>query len=198
LHDADRPLLAEGILPMRQLVTIRQQEPAHNPLRQEVAPSDSEFIKLKGLANSWSCIFFEPVNNGCHIYRTRPLECRLLFCRNTGPLEEVMGRNLLARRDLLPPTDPVLPLLDRQEEECSYRLVNHLLANLAAGFTAIAEPLSDLVRTDLALRETFLREFPRRETEELFLFGRPLFLVLAPYGIRLVEKDGVIKLRRSG
>jgi hypothetical protein len=109
-----------------------------------------------------------------------------------------MGRNLLARRDLLPPTDPVLPLLDRQEKECSYRLVNHLLANLAAGFTAIAEPLSDLVRTDLALRETFLREFPRRETAELFLFGRPLFLVLAPYGIRLVEKDGVIKLRRSG
>ncbi|MEN8136039.1 MAG: YkgJ family cysteine cluster protein [Thermodesulfobacteriota bacterium] len=197
LHREDLQLVNKGPLSLTQLVTIRRDEPAHNPLQNKVLPSSSEFIKIKGQGNSWSCLFFDQVNNGCLIYRTRPLECRLLFCRDTEPLAEIMGRDLLNRQKLLPGNDPVLPLLERQETECSYRLVNDLLSEAENGRADIKERLLDLVRKDLTIRDDFLRNFPNRREEELFLFGRPLFLVLAPYGFRLVEKDGVINLEQS-
>jgi Fe-S-cluster containining protein len=197
LHSEDLQLIKKGVLPFAQLVTIRHDEPAHNPLQNEVLPSSSEFIKIRGQGNSWSCLFFDQVNNGCLIYRTRPLECRLLFCRDTGPLTAIMGRDLLNRRKLLPENDPVLALIDRQEEECSYRLINNLLTGTANDRDAIKEQLTDLVRRDLAIRDDFLRNFSNRQEEELFLFGRPLFLVLVPHGFRLVEKDGEVSLEQT-
>ncbi len=197
LHSEDLRLVKKGVLPFAQLVTIRLGEPAHNPLQDKVLASSSEFIKIKGLGNSWSCCFFDQVNNGCLIYRTRPLECRILFCRDTEPLAEIIGRDLLSRQKLLPEKDPLLALIDRHEKECSYRLVNNLLTEAANGRDDIKEPLSDLVRKDLTIRDDFLRNLPNRRDEELFLFGRPIFLVLAPYGFRLVEKDGLINLEQT-
>lgn len=195
LHGEDLALVGKGVLATAQLVTIRRGEPAYNPLQDEVLPSSSEFIKIKGQGNSWSCCFFDEVTNGCLIYRTRPLECRLLFCRDTEPLTAVMGRDLLDRSNLLATDDPVLPLIARQEEECSYRLINDLLAETGQSQATLAEKLSVFVRKDLALRDMFLRDFPNRQGEELFLFGRPLFLVLAPRGFCLVEKGGEVSLQ---
>jgi Fe-S-cluster containining protein len=197
LHSEDLSLIVNGVLSFAQLVTIRHGEPAHNPLLNEVVASDSEFIKLKGQGNSWSCVFFDQLNSGCLIYQTRPLECRLLFCRDTGPLAEIMGRDLLNRQELLPDNDPVLPLIDQLEKECSYQLVNNLLTGTDNDQSDHKEQLTELVRKDLAIRDVFLRNFPKRQQEELFLLGRPLFLVLAPHGFRLVEKDGGINLEQS-
>lgn len=195
LHGEDLALVEKGVLPAAQLVTIRCGEPAHNPLQNEVLPSNSEFIKIKGQGNSWSCCFFDQVNNGCLIYQTRPLECRVLFCRDTEPLTAIMGRDLLDRSRLLAEDDSALALIARQEEECSYRLVNNLFAGNEQSQAVIAEKLSVLVRKDLAIRDLFLRDFPNRQGEELFLFGRPLFLVLAPHGFCLVEKGGEVSLK---
>ncbi|MCK4837369.1 MAG: YkgJ family cysteine cluster protein [Desulfobulbaceae bacterium] len=197
LHSEDLQLIKKGALSFTQLVTIRCNEPAHNPIQDKVLPSSSEFIKIKGQSNSWSCRFFDQVNNGCLIYRTRPLECRLLFCRDTEPLTAIIGRDLLSRHKLLPENDPVLPLIDRLEVECSYRLVNNLLSGADNSRDDIKERLNDLVRKDLTIRDGFLRNFENRREEELFLFGRPLFLVLASYGFRLVEKDGAITLEQT-
>ena len=173
LHNEDLQLVGNSVLPFAQLVTVRREELAHDPLQNKVLPSGSEFIKIKGQGNSWSCAFFDQVNNGCFIYRTRPLECRLLFCRNTAPVEKIMGCNLLFRQQLLSENDPVLPLIDRQELEVSYRLVNKLLAGIDDGFDHIKDQLTDLVSKDLAIRDDFLRNFSKRQHEELFLFGRP-------------------------
>jgi Fe-S-cluster containining protein len=191
LHNEDIHLLTNAVLPREQLVTIRPEEPAYNPLADKVLASGSEFIKIKGQGNSWRCTFFDQINNGCLIYQTRPLECRLLFCRATGPVAEILGQNLLIRQSLLSENDPLLPLLARQEQECPFRLVNELLTSKG---DEISKKLTDLVRRDLSIRDIFLRDFPERQAEELFLFGRPLFLVLAPYGFRLVERRGPVRL----
>jgi Fe-S-cluster containining protein len=188
LHLEDRSLLEQGGISRGEMVTIRRDEPAYNPLDETVLPSGSEFIKTKGRGGSWSCLFFDETGNRCTIYLNRPLECRLLFCRDTGPLAEVVGENLLTRQMLLPEDDPVLPLLTRQEEECPYRLVNKLLTGGDKVRDDIEGQLTELVGRDLAVRSIFLRNFPARHAEELFLFGRPLFLVLAPYGFRLLER----------
>lgn len=197
LHNEDLALIEKGVLSSAQLVTVRRGEPAHNPLEDEVLPSHSEFIKIKGQGNSWSCCFFDQVNNGCLIYRTRPLECQLLFCQNTEPLTAIMGQDLLNRSKLLAENDHVLALIDRQEKECSYRLVNKMFSEIEQSQADITEELSVLVRKDLTIRELFLRDFPNRHGDELFLFGRPLFLVLAPHGFRLVEKDGAVSLKAN-
>ena len=195
LHTEDLALIEKGVLSPAKLVTVRRGEPAHNPIEDKILPSQAEFIKIKGQGNSWSCGFFEQANNGCLIYKTRPLECRLLFCQKTKPLTEVMGRDLLDRSKLLAENDPVLSLIDRQEKECSYRLVNKLFSEIELNQADLTEALSVLVRKDLAIRELFLRDFSTRQGEELFLFGRPLFLVLAPHGFRLVEQDGAVNLK---
>lgn len=197
LHREDLRLVEQGILGPAQLLTVRRDEPAREPLQDKVLPSKAEFIKIKGRDQSWSCLFFAQHDKGCLIYQTRPLECRLLFCRNTAPVEEIIGRDLLTRQLILARNDAVLPLLSRLEDEVPYRAVNRLLAAIDDGFAQIATPLADLVRRDLAVRDEFLRDFPKRQREELFLFGRPLFLVLAPYDIRLVEMAGGIGLQQG-
>lgn len=196
LHDDDLQLIKNGVLPFSQLITVRRDEPAHNPLQNKVLPSNSEFIKIKGMGSTWNCVFLDQAANGCLIYKTRPLECRLLFCRDTGSVEEVMGRNLLTRRELLPENDSILPLIERHDFEVSYQKVNSLLTETVNHRDAVKEQLTDLVRIDLDIRDTFLRDFPKRQQEELFLFGRPLFMVIAQAGFRLVEKAGVINLEQ--
>jgi len=187
LHGEDRRLVADGVLALRDLVAIRIGEPALDQAVGGVAPAGREFLKLRGGAGSWCCLFYDREQRGCGIYRHRPLECRLLSCRNTTPLEQVMWRDLLQRRDLLEPDDPVLQLLNGQDREIVYAEVQELLGRLNDPRAAVAAHtrLAELSRRDLALRQVFLRHFPQREAEELFLFGRPLFLVLSPYGLRL-------------
>ncbi len=195
LHLEDRELIGEGGLVLADLVTVRFGEPAHDPRQGEVVPTAHEFLKMSGVAGSWCCRFFDRQQMGCAIYRHRPLECRLLFCRATGPLEAIMGRNLLTRRDLLDFDDPLIPLLVRQEREIPYEAVMKLLAGPEpAGEGSVLARLTDLVRADLALRELFLRDFPARERQELFLLGRPLFLVLAPYGFRISQGRAGVSL----
>lgn len=198
LHLDDRLLIEQAVVEFAQLVTIRRDEPAYDPRREKVLPSPAEFIKLKGRDGSWSCCFFTETGNRCSTYANRPLECRLLFCRDTGPLENIIGENLLTRQALLPEGDPALSLIGRLEEECPYGRVNNLLTRGDDVRDDNERQLTELVERDLAVRDYFLRTMPQRRAEEMFLFGRPLFLVLAPYGFRLVEDNRGLKLERTG
>jgi len=196
LHLEDRALIIEGGLALSNLVRVRTGEPAHDPRQGKSAPTAHEFLKMAGVAGGWCCRFFDRQQMGCSIYSHRPIECRLLFCRATGPLEAIMGRNLLTRHELLDPDDPVLPLLARQEAEISWAEIQDLLAALdrpGAANDALGR-LTELVRSDLELRQHFLRLFPARERQELFLLGRPLFLILAPYGLRLRQGRAEVSL----
>jgi Fe-S-cluster containining protein len=192
LHKEDGSIIKNRKLSTTQLITIRPGEPSYDPSQNEVVPAMSEFVKIGGRGADWTCDFLEESSNNCLIYQQRPLECRLLFCGNTGPIEKVIGRDLLSRKDLLERDDPVLPLIDRLEEECPYLQVHQILES--EDHAGQLEKLTVLVRRDLAIRQAFLNHFPDREKEELFLFGRPLFLVLAPHGFRLIENMGNLDL----
>ena len=195
LHAEDLVLFDEGVLSIEQLVSVRYLEPAHDPLKDKILPSRSEFVKIRGQAASWTCTFFDQEVKGCNIYRTRPQECRLLFCRDTAPLESVLWKNLLTRRELLSADDPVLSLIEQLDNDCSYEHVNELLAGLNDNKADVVEKLTNLVRFDLAVRENFMSRFSDRQSEELFLFGRPLFMVLSPHGFKLTEGPGGVALQ---
>jgi Fe-S-cluster containining protein len=196
LHGEDRELIDSGALGRNDLVTIRRGEPAYDQRQGRVVAAEQEFLKLAGARGSWRCKFHVQPGS-CGIYGQRPLECRLLFCQDTAALEAVMGRDLLSRRELLAGDDPALEWLAKLELEVVYQEVLALLAELRQPASAPASlaQLTGLVRADLALRESFLHRFPQRGAEELFLLGRPLFLVIAPYGCRLVEDRNGVELQ---
>lgn len=193
LHGEDRALIDSGALARRDLVAIRAGEPAFDQRQGRVAPAAREFLKLAGARGSWSCTFYHS-DRGCGIYAHRPLECRLLLCRDTGPLEAVMGRDLLSRRELLAADDQVLLWLARLEREIDYGQVRALLSDPALSAGVVPADLTRLVRADLVIRAGFLASFPARASEELFLLGRPLFLALAPYGFRVSEGPAGVEL----
>jgi Fe-S-cluster containining protein len=197
LHLADRGILHAGRIRMQHLITIRKGELAYSPVTHDLHPTDRELIKTAGKGDDWSCCFFNDETGGCSIYEHRPLECRLLQCWDTAPLEAVINRDTLARTDIIPPDDPILQLMAYHDQECSCARLLELAAGLGrktAGPATMAE-LTELISKDLHLRSRAVAAFELPVSVELFYFGRPLFLLLRPYGITVHEENGTIHLR---
>ncbi|MFP3982086.1 MAG: YkgJ family cysteine cluster protein [Desulfurivibrionaceae bacterium] len=199
LHREDLPLLREGHFSRRHLVTIRSGEPAYDPLTGKIKPVEQEILKISGGSSTWSCRFYGD-SRGCTIYQHRPLECRLLKCWDTRELKEMIGRNTLTRRDLLDPSDPVLGLLSAQDKQCDYQRIITLVKRLEnqSGETDPLKELTGIVRADLTIRGQAQKEFSISLARELFLFGRPVFKVLAAHGFRVSEAGQEIFLHPPG
>lgn len=197
LHRDDIVLLRSGGISHADLVTIRIGEPAHSPLIDRVEPSTYELIKLAGTGASWSCRFFSAGENRCLIYDERPLECRLLNCREPEALLRVIGKNTVARSDLINPADPVRSLIDEHEKRCSYAELNVLSGELKEnGMNVRARNrLSDLLQVDIDLRRQALEHWRLPPAMEMFIFGRPLFLSVQQMGITVVEENGRLQCR---
>ncbi|WP_211230033.1 YkgJ family cysteine cluster protein [Desulfovirgula thermocuniculi] len=187
LHREDIAILLAGHVGHRHLVTIRAGEPVFDPFAEAVRPSPQEMIKVRGRGGEWTCCLYDEKTSSCTIYEHRFLECRLLKCWDPAELAEVAGRDLLVRADLINPGDPVLELIELHEQECSYQKVEELWARLSTkGEEAEAlAALRELLRRDLAIRLLATREVGLAEEYELFIFGRPLFKVLEPRGLKV-------------
>jgi Fe-S-cluster containining protein len=181
LHHEDKEILRAGYLSYRHLVTIRKGEPAFDPVREEVRPVERELVKVRGKGGEWTCFFFDEENSSCTIYEHRPLECRLQKCWDTPALEGLIGKDTIVRADIINAGDPILEVMEMHERECSYQEVEELLDSLSRGGKnpqALAR-LNELARKDLAIRLYAIRDLGLDEDYELFIFGRPLFKVLA-------------------
>ncbi|MCS5694552.1 YkgJ family cysteine cluster protein [Desulfofundulus thermocisternus] len=181
LHHEDKEILRAGYLNYRHLVTIRKGEPAFDPVREEVRPVERELVKVRGKGGEWTCFFFDEENSSCTIYEHRPLECRLQRCWDTPVLESLIGRDTIVRADIINAGDPILEVMEMHERECSYQEVEELLDSLSGdgkNQQALAR-LNELARRDLAIRLYAIRDLGLDEDYELFIFGRPLFKVLA-------------------
>ena len=94
-------MVDDGLIPGRCLFTIRRGERVHDNVKGTVAALSAEIIKIKGCADRWTCLFYEPSMRGCRIYDHRPMECRVLNCRDTRQFEGVYDTTRLTRQDLL-------------------------------------------------------------------------------------------------
>lgn len=181
LHAEDRPLVGT-VLAFSDLVTLRAGEPAHDQPSGLVLPLGSEIVKVAGsdvARGKWSCRFYQvsgvgETKGGCSIYENRPLECRLLDCRDTSALEGVYGAGRLARLDLLPMDSVPATLLREHEAACpAGRAVE--LARTPGKEAAGA--LAEILAYDRAFRAA-LCERGMGEGELLFLLGRPLEIMV--------------------
>lgn len=90
----DAPLLAgEGALPLEALVCLRAGEWARDDARGVLRPLDRELLKLAGTGepgHPWRCLYYRD-GAGCGIYARRPVQCRVLLCADTAPLEALLA-----------------------------------------------------------------------------------------------------------
>jgi Fe-S-cluster containining protein len=196
LHYGDKKLLLNNRLKPEHLLTIRKGEPVISLSTENPEPAQSEIVKLKGRGSEWACLFFQKNEAKCTIYEERPLECTLLKCWETKDLEQVAGKSLMSRFDIIAPHDPIIPFIEASDEQCSLERLPRLLSALSRENTrlqAMAD-LTSLVNADLAIRLQAFAEFHFSLDLELFYFGRPIFKILDQFGITTHEANGTCSL----
>ncbi|RJX18428.1 MAG: YkgJ family cysteine cluster protein [Ammonifex sp.] len=187
LHHEDKAILLAGHVTHSHLVTVRKGELAYDPTVDGLRPVERELVKVRGKGNGWSCCFFDEKSASCLIYEDRFLECRLLKCWDPSELVSVIGKDTIVRTDVINPGDPIVQVIEMHERQCPGHEVEDLLAELSretgkTGAQAISR-LTKVVRKDLAIRFYAVSELGLKEEHENFIFGRPLFKVLASRGI---------------
>ncbi len=193
LHSQDLELIHGGQLPLDKLITIRKGELAHNPLSGSVQPIKSELVKIKGTGKDWRCTYFINAARGCSIYDSRPLSCRTLKCWAPDELLKIVEKDTLSRMDILTEDDPLRRVVMEHEGLCPCPD----LEELAEAITGISfegkVELQQLVNEDLQYRSRVIKDHNMTLSLELFCFGRPLFQLLQPLGIRGSEStDGIL------
>ena len=189
LHGPDLALIRDGSLLLDDLITIRCGELALPPLGGDPEPVTHEFLKLCGKNGSWCCAFYDETTHGCTRYTCRPMACGLLDCTHPEPLLAIAGKDLLTRFDCMAADDPLLPLVKEHEEICPCPDLHSLRLRLQQGPLPEEqlEELSVFVRRDLAFRGRVADQHQLSLGQELFYFGRPLFQLLQPLGLRTVQ-----------
>ena len=189
LHLEDKKILLAGHIKRESLITIRKGALAVSPLSRRPKPIEKELVKIAGKGKGWVCCFYDEKEASCTIYAHRPLECRILKCWDTAQLLSVIGKDTLARADILSEDDPIMRYIKAHEQECSITMAEDLISVLlekndnAESFAK----LTAMVHQDLAIRSRAISEFGLSLEAELFLFGRPLFKVLSARGFQLMK-----------
>ncbi len=194
LHHEDLALFKTGVIIPAQCITIRKGEMVTTPGQDVPESTQQELIKIKGKGSEWRCLFFQNADKSCAIYENRPFECRIFECWEPTDLQEIIGENTLTRKDLLPPNDPFLEFIDLLEKECPVEQIQTLTALPAENksSTAALNELEILANKDMAIRTKAVKQLSLNRDLELFLLGRPYFLLLAPHGITAREtKKGI-------
>ncbi len=215
LMRGDAPLLLQGALPPAALVCLRAGEWARDDARAVLRPLDGELLKLAGTGASghpWRCLYYRD-GAGCGIYGRRPAQCKVLFCADTAPLEDMLahGQSLdrraaleaLADETVLPAAPSLcLELITAHDEACPAGRALALAASLgfrprdaaaagegtAAPLTgdekeAVRAELAELARYDAAFRELCVTRGRVPAPLLPFLLGRPLAVLLAEVGL---------------
>lgn len=195
----DVELIRLGVLQFDDLVTVRRGEMVLPPMATIPVPAQTEWIKIQGVGGEWCCRFLDPVSNTCTIYENRPASCRALKCWDTTEILAMAGRGLLCRTDLIESDDPLLPLVQLQEEQAPVPDLEKIVDVIESdvGRDQVLHELNSLVQKDMMVRTQAVRDYNISVARELFYFGRPLFQVLHPLGLVIKETSKGIVLQFS-
>jgi Fe-S-cluster containining protein len=193
LHTEDRDLLVANHLVLAQLITVRKGEVVLWPGAATPAPTNVELVKLKGRGSDWCCFFYSKQAKECSIYAHRPLECRVFQCGAPEDLNRIIGHETLSRTDLIRSDDPVLEFILRQEMQCPANLIEDMAPRAWTESAALLR-LQELVQNDLIIRSEAMGRLSIAPELELFLFGRPYFIMLNPFGFSIRETAEGIRL----
>lgn len=193
LHSQDLDIIKTGKLPISSLITIRKGELAHNPQSDAIQPVKNEIVKIVGTGRQWDCCYFDD-SEGCTIYDFRPEACRVLECWDTDAILELVEKDTLSRQDILDSSHPLIPVIAEHEKICPCNELQFIRDNYITLTEAKKAEIARQVRDDLRFRARVINDFELKLSEELFYFGRPFFQLLQPFGVRVTESEGDIRL----
>ncbi len=197
LHDQDLELISPKLLRFEDLITIRRGEMILMPLSAQPQPAAQELIKIKGKKGNWGCKFRDDRSASCSIYQNRPLACRLLKCWNPEEVLKISGKNLLDRFDLIPENDPLAILAGQFEQQ--FPLPDMLkIKNRPQNPEKqrdLLKTLKEMISNELRFRELTSRQFKLTASQEVFYFGRPLFQLIIPLGIKMEQSPAGFSLK---
>lgn len=195
LHEDDLFLLREGLIPRRDLITIRRGEFAHNPRTDKVQATKAEIVKLRGTGSDWTCCYYDSVTQGCSIYEKRPLACRALKCWDPEKSLALVETDLLSRLDILEEDDPLRELVRAHNRSCPLPDFASLSLALAEDSEQTIAELEALVNADLNFRNKAVEDSEIVLREELFLLGRPLFQLVQLFGLHVFQSGNCLRLQ---
>jgi len=214
LHLEDKGLVETGRIPLEQLYTIRAGETVYDNVRERLHRTSRDIIKIKSRPGRPECVWLNPAGNGCDHYDDRPLECRVLNCRDTHEIESVYCRKRLVRKDLVGEVQGLWDLIRDHQDRCDPRQVElrtravdpslkvspefhidpsglHSRSDSTYGGSEATAELNRILQYDLHLREVLTEQGGVHPDRVDFLLGRPLYKMLRPLGIDIrLKKDG--------
>lgn len=193
LHSRDLDLIVSGRIPLDHLITVRKGELAHNPLTGRVQAVSAELVKIAGTERDWRCRYYDAEKKGCGIYGHRPQACETLKCWDTEAILALVEKDVLTRFDIVGPTDPMAVLIAEHEEICPCPDLE-ALADRRQLTSAQHRELENLVTADLVFREKVIGAHHLPLAREMFYFGRPIFQLLQPFGIRIAKSGKAFTL----
>ncbi len=190
LHQEDLYLLKENMYAKDSFVTIRRGELGFDPKALAVIPLKEEIIKLRGQANTHTCIFFSEETSGCTRYDARPIECSALDCKNPENLLKIYSENLISRKDIFSDAQGLWEVIEEHEKQCPMAEILSLLPKLRNNSNNNdKEAGKELIM--YAIMDDHFRQAVQKKMQidnvhmMNLLFGRPLQTVLYPSGIHL-------------
>ena len=197
LHQADRHLVTEGLIPAADLYTIRTGEPVRDNVAGRLSYANADIIKIKGHDDGWCCRFLEKKSDRCTIYDRRPVECQALQCWDTRAIEVLYDRERLTRKDVLEGVEGLWELIRDHDRRCAYPIIRNQagrLSGAAAEQTAALDIITEMVKYDESLRKLLAENGHAPETMLDFLLGRPLTATLHGFHIKAERTAGRIRL----
>jgi Fe-S-cluster containining protein len=193
LHKIDRDLVVKGIIPLKDLFTIRAGEFVSNQIKKTDEPSPEDIIKIKGSRHdSWCCCYFSPAQNSCRIYTNRPSECRILKCWDTREIEAAYQVDRLSRENLLGSVAGLIELIEFHQAHCDHRHLNNWIEDLSHKNEEIQKKaekrILESIHWDQHLRALTPQKTNTDHRQLDFLFGRPLHYILKIHGWRIHQK----------
>lgn len=182
-HLEDKPLIDDGLISARHLITIRKGETARDDVQGGLIHLPDDLIKIKGKKGSWECRFLDGQHR-CTIYEHRPVECRVLKCWDTIEIERIYSHDRLTRRDLLGKVEGLWELIETHQAKCDYEIIRQLAVQLKSDPNGAArKKLNEIIAYDRHIRALVFSEHKIDKALEDFLFGAPLVVTLPRLGI---------------
>jgi len=189
LHRQDLILFERGTLSYSQVFTLRQGEIVDEMIEGGLLPLAEEMIKVRGQGNRWTCLFYDDDEKQCTIYEDRPAECRAFNCWASEELKAMYRNDRIGRADLAPEGSAMREIIETHEAKCSYAEVGKLANAFLDGDVKAGQVLVDTITYDAAFRSAFADRTEAGEEEMNFLFGRPLHLTVAQYGLEVGKEN---------
>ena len=185
LYSPDLLLVRKEEIPLRELITLRIDEPATSPFADKPFTLTAECVKVREKPGSSECVFFDSEEEQCSIHEHRPYQCQAQSCWDESGVEGLMSLKILTRRDLFAGVDALLEIMDDHDRRCSFGKLADAFEDLEKSKGANIDEVVDLIAYEDHFRHFAAERMNLPEDALDLFFGRSLSSRVRLFGFRV-------------